>query len=162
MSRTQWCCLTAVLAVVLGLLGGATAGRAGAGAGAASPAPVAAAAVAGPAAVVVNAPGAGAAVDASAAGPAVASVAAVDVPVAGPTGGADHEIPGCGPRGGHDGGEPAVPSRGRAAHDQAPGLAPWGLPAATGAPSAEPPPGIRVRFPVPATPTPVELSVLRV
>ncbi|MEU3155362.1 hypothetical protein ABZ688_33890, partial [Streptomyces fimicarius] len=70
-------------------------------------------------------------------------------------------VPGCGKLRDHDG-EPAVPSRARAAYDHAPGLAPWGLPAATGALSAEPPPGIRVRAPVPVTPTPVQLSVLRV
>nr|WP_239144329.1 hypothetical protein [Streptomyces sp. SID14515] len=70
-------------------------------------------------------------------------------------------VPGCGKLRDHDG-EPAVPSRARTAYDQAPGLAPWGLPAATGALPAEPPPGIRVRAPVPVTPTPVELSVLRV
>ncbi|SCE59946.1 hypothetical protein GA0115253_108151, partial [Streptomyces sp. Termitarium-T10T-6] len=70
-------------------------------------------------------------------------------------------VPGCGKLRDHDG-EPAVPSRARSAHDHAPGLAPWGLPAATGALPAEPPPGIRARAPVPYTPTPVELSVLRV
>ncbi|WP_435856677.1 hypothetical protein, partial [Streptomyces parvus] len=70
-------------------------------------------------------------------------------------------VPGCGKLRDHDG-EPAVPSRARSAHDHAPGLAPWGLPAATGALPAEPPPGIRARAPVPCTPTPVELSVLRV
>nr|WP_202521578.1 hypothetical protein [Streptomyces sp. SID5614] len=70
-------------------------------------------------------------------------------------------VPGCGKLRDHDG-EPAVPSRARSAHDHAPGLAPWGLPAATGALPAEPPPGIRARAPLPYTPTPVELSVLRV
>ncbi|MFD5690651.1 hypothetical protein [Streptomyces rubiginosohelvolus] len=70
-------------------------------------------------------------------------------------------VPGCGKLRDHDG-EPAVPSRARSAHDHAPGLAPWGLPVATGALPAEPPPGIRARAPLPYTPTPVELSVLRV
>ncbi|MEU3432040.1 hypothetical protein [Streptomyces sp. NPDC006863] len=70
-------------------------------------------------------------------------------------------VPGCGKLRDHDG-EPAVPSRARSSHDHVPGLASWGLPAATGAPSAEPTPGIRARAPVPYTPTPVELSVLRV
>ncbi|WP_416222912.1 hypothetical protein [Streptomyces sp. VB1] len=70
-------------------------------------------------------------------------------------------VPGCGKLRDHDG-EPAVPSRARSAHDQAPGLAPWGLPAATGALPAEPAPGTRARAPAPYTPTPVELSVLRV
>ncbi|MFE9380534.1 hypothetical protein [Streptomyces sp. NPDC006855] len=70
-------------------------------------------------------------------------------------------VPGCGKLRDHDG-EPAVPSRARSSHDHVPGLASWGLPAATGAPSAEPTPGIRARAPVPYTPTPIELSVLRV
>ncbi|MDF9804835.1 hypothetical protein M2436_003382 [Streptomyces sp. HB372] len=74
---------------------------------------------------------------------------------------ADTPVPGCGKLRDHDG-EPAVPSRARSAYDQAPGLAPWGLPVATGALSAEPPPGMRARAPAPYTPTPVELSVLRV
>ncbi|WP_432111066.1 hypothetical protein [Streptomyces sp. YPW6] len=83
-------------------------------------------------------------------GPAVAEAAGERAPV-----------PGCGKLRDHDG-EPAVPSRARSSHDHVPGLASWGLPAATGAPSAEPTPGIRARAPVPYTPTPVELSVLRV
>lgn len=131
-SRTQWCCLTALLAAVVGLLcGSAARGTAGVGAGSV---PVAASA---PQAV---APTLRAAV-----------MDAATVP----------GVPGCGKRGDHDG-EPAVPTRARTSYDQAPGLAPWGLPAATGGPPAEPPPGIRVRAPVTATPTPVELSVLRV
>ncbi|WP_306340939.1 hypothetical protein [Streptomyces sp. AS13] len=69
-------------------------------------------------------------------------------------------VPGCGKSRDHDG-EPAVPSRARAGHDLAAGLAPWGLPEA-GAPSAAPPAQIRARAPAPYTPTPVELSVLRV
>ncbi|MBD3547346.1 hypothetical protein H4F93_18135 [Streptomyces sp. JV180] len=69
-------------------------------------------------------------------------------------------VPGCGKFRDHDG-EPAVPSRARAGHDLAAGLAPWGLPEA-GAPSAAPPARIRARAPAPYTPTPVELSVLRV
>lgn len=71
-------------------------------------------------------------------------------------------LPGCGRGGKHDGTEPAVPGQARAAHDQAPGLAEWGLPA-----TAVPVP---VRHSAPMTPrgpdapapTPVELSVLRV
>lgn len=70
-------------------------------------------------------------------------------------------VPGCGKLRDHDG-EPAVPTRARTAYDQAPGLAPGGLPAASGAPQAAPPPGMRARAPAPCTPTPVELSVLRV
>ncbi|TXS36753.1 hypothetical protein [Streptomyces sp. OR43] len=71
-------------------------------------------------------------------------------------------VPGCGRKGKHDGTEPAVPGRARAAHDQAPGLAEWGLPAAT-----IPLPVRRLvpmtpRGPDAAAPSPVELSVLRV
>lgn len=136
MSRTQWCCLTALLAIVMGLLGGPV-GVAPSHADA-SPSEGVAVTV-GEAAVTVTAP-------------AAPVVEAFD---------AGTPVPGCRQPGDHDS-EPAVPTRARAAYDQAPGLAPWGLPAATGALSAEPPSGIRVRAPVPATPTPVELSVLRV
>ncbi|MFD3974376.1 hypothetical protein [Streptomyces cyaneofuscatus] len=130
MSRTQWCCLTALLALVMGLLGG-PAGAAPSYADAS--------------------PSEGVVVTVGQAAPAPV-VEAFD---------AGAPVPGCGQSGDHES-EPAVPTRARAAHDQAPGLAPWGLPAATGALPAEPPSGIRVRAPVPATPTPVELSVLRV
>ncbi|MFD6657481.1 hypothetical protein ACFWEB_20370 [Streptomyces parvus] len=143
MSRTQWWSLTALLAVVLGLLCGPTA-FASAGPGT-SAAPVARVAQAQTLAPVADAP---------------APVADAPAPVAEATG-ERAPVPGCGKLRDHDG-EPAVPSRARSAHDQAPGLAPWGLPAATGALPAEPPPGIRARAPVPYTPTPVELSVLRV
>lgn len=170
MSRTQWWSLTALLAVVLGLLCGPGA-VAAAGPGAS---PVASAA---PVAHVVQGP-------AEAEGPAQAraegsapdraqtqaqaqaqtlaaeAVADAHAPVAEASGGRA-PVPGCGKLRDHDG-EPAVPSRARSAHDHAPGLAPWGLPVATGALSAEPPPGIRARAPLPYTPTPVELSVLRV
>jgi len=137
-SRTQWCCLTALLAVVVGLLCG--------------PVGVASSSVAAspPEAVAVTVTEA---VTATAAEAAPAPV--VEAFEAGTS------VPGCRRSGDHDS-EPAVPTRARAAYDQAPGLAPWGLPAATGALPAEPPSGIRVRTPVPATPTPVELSVLRV
>ncbi|GGS23902.1 hypothetical protein F2B00_18360 [Streptomyces parvus] len=136
MSRTQWWSLTALLAVVLGLLCGPTAF---ASAGPGTPAaPVARVAQAQTLATVADAP----------------------APVAEATG-ERAPVPGCGKLRDHDG-EPAVPSRARSAHDHAPGLAPWGLPAATGALPAEPPPGIRARAPLPYTPTPVELSVLRV
>ncbi|MEU3322568.1 hypothetical protein [Streptomyces sp. NPDC006785] len=111
------------------------------------------AAVAGPAvtkAAVPEAAVAGSAVPEAVTGAAVAEAAGERAPV-----------PGCGKLRDHDG-EPAVPSRARSSHDHVPGLASWGLPAATGAPSAEPTPGIRARAPVPYTPTPVELSVLRV
>ncbi|MFE4381620.1 hypothetical protein [Streptomyces cyaneofuscatus] len=136
MSRTQWCCLTALLAIVMGLLGGPV----GAAPSYADASPSEGVAVTvGEAAVTVTAP-------------AAPVVEAFD---------AGTPVPGCREPGDHDS-EPAVPTRARAAYDQAPGLAPWGLPAATGALSAEPPSGIRVRAPVPATPNPVELSVLRV
>ncbi|SBV00822.1 hypothetical protein YW5DRAFT_06419 [Streptomyces sp. Ncost-T6T-1] len=138
MSRTQWWSLTALLAVVLGLLCGPTAfASAGPGTPAAPVAPVAQAQT-----LVAEAE------------------ADAPAPVAEATG-ERAPVPGCGKLRDHDG-EPAVPSRARSAHDHAPGLAPWGLPAATGALPAEPPPGIRARAPVPYTPTPVELSVLRV
>ncbi|SCF69871.1 hypothetical protein [Streptomyces sp. Cmuel-A718b] len=136
MSRTQWWSLTALLAVVLGLLCGPTAF---ASAGPGTPA------------APVGARGAGA--DSRDRGRRPAPVAEAT--------GERAPVPGCGKLRDHDG-EPAVPSRARSAHDHAPGLAPWGLPAATGALPAEPPPGIRARAPVPYTPTPVELSVLRV
>lgn len=138
MSRTQWWSLTALLAVVLGLLCGPTAF-----ASAASGTPAA------PVARVAQAQTLAAEAEADAPAP-VAEATGERAPV-----------PGCGKLRDHDG-EPAVPSRARSAHDHAPGLAPWGLPAATGALPAEPPPGIRARAPVPYTPTPVELSVLRV
>ncbi|WP_328904916.1 hypothetical protein OG230_18985 [Streptomyces sp. NBC_00234] len=116
MSRTQWCCLMAVLTVVLGLF----------------------------------------------CGPATASVTPESAghPVVAADSG--RGVPGCGRDGGHDGTEPGAPVRGRAAHDQAPGLAEWGLPAATGAGPAEPLVRVAVTGPEPATPTPIELSVLRV
>ncbi|MFJ1803884.1 hypothetical protein [Streptomyces sp. NPDC088180] len=146
MSRTQWWSLTALLAVVVGLLCG--------------PAALPAAALGAPA-PSASAP------SASAPSASVASASATTgvrdtspAPVA-EAAGADTPVPGCGKLRDHDG-EPAVPARSRSAHDQAPGLAPWGLPAATGALPAEPPPGTRARAPAPYTPTPVELSVLRV
>ncbi|MEU0356937.1 hypothetical protein [Streptomyces cyaneofuscatus] len=139
MSRAQWCCLTALLAIVTGLLGGP------AGAGPSYAGAVPSYADASPSEGVVEA------AEVTATEPAPV-VEAFD---------AGTPVPGCRRPGDHDS-EPAVPTRARAAHDQAPGLAPWGLPAATGALPAEPPSGIRVRAPVPATPTPVELSVLRV
>ncbi|MFC8699649.1 hypothetical protein [Streptomyces parvus] len=145
MSRAQWWSLTALLAVVLGLLCGPTAvASAGAGTPAAAGARVAQAQTLA-AEAVADAP---------------TSVAGAPASVAEATG-ERVPVPGCGKLRDHDG-EPAVPSRARSAHDHAPGLAPWGLPAATGALPAEPPPGIRARAPVPYTPTPVELSVLRV
>ncbi|QYA95168.1 hypothetical protein KZO11_16595 [Streptomyces anulatus] len=159
MSRTQWWSLTALLAVVVGLLCGpvATAGAAEAAIGA--PAPTVSVAqtqtqTQTQAHVQAQAHAqAQAHIQAQAQAKPQASVAeAAD---------ADTPVPGCGKLRDHDG-EPAVPSRARSAYDQAPGLAPWGLPVATGGLPAEPPPGMRARAPAPYTPTPVELSVLRV
>uniref|UniRef100_UPI000D1D043D hypothetical protein n=1 Tax=Streptomyces sp. wa1071 TaxID=1828217 RepID=UPI000D1D043D len=135
MSRTQWWSLTALLAVFVGLLCGpvATAGAAEAAMG--EPAP----------AVSV----AQAHTQAQAHTRAQAQTRAKpQAPVAPVADAADTPVPGCGKLRDHDG-EPAVPSRARSAYDQAPGLAPWGLPVATGALSAEPPPGMRARAPAP-------------
>ncbi|MGW6651995.1 hypothetical protein AMK23_18190 [Streptomyces sp. CB02130] len=188
MSRTQWWSLTALLAVVLGLLCGPGA-VAAAGPGAspvASGAPVTHVAqgpaqAEGPAQgraegsapdwaqhrAQVQTPAQAHAPVAEASGERAQSLAtdapalATDAPaLATDASGERAPVPGCGKLRDHDG-EPAVPSRARSAHDHAPGLAPWGLPAATGALPAEPPP-IRARAPLPYTPTPVELSVLRV
>ncbi|MFF9511712.1 hypothetical protein ACF1BU_28640 [Streptomyces sp. NPDC014724] len=154
MSRTQWCCLMAVLVVALGLFCGP--GKAAPGDQGRASAPVVAAAGAdigraassarpGPHAASVD-PGA----DATFAGRTV--VSAVD----------GHQVPGCGKSRKREDGEPALPGRARAAHDLAPGLAEWGLPAATGEGPVGPPTRIRLRGPAAAAPTPVELSVLRV
>ncbi|MFH9748465.1 hypothetical protein ACH4MN_29015 [Streptomyces anulatus] len=167
MSRTQWWSLTALLAVVVGLLCGpvATAGAAEAAIGASAP-PVSVAQAQAQAQAQTQAQTqmqahvqayaqAQAHIQAQAqtrAKPRASVADAAD---------ADTPVPGCGKLRDHDG-EPAVPSRARSAYDQAPGLAPWGLPVATGALPAEPPPGMRARAPAPYTPTPVELSVLRV
>ncbi|MFE6663893.1 hypothetical protein ACFVFH_10040 [Streptomyces sp. NPDC057697] len=70
-------------------------------------------------------------------------------------------VPGCRKTRKQDG-EPALPGRARAAYDQAPGLAGWGLPATTGQGPVHPPVRLKLRAPEPAAPTPVELSVLRV
>lgn len=164
MSRTQWWSLTALLAVVVGLLCGpvATAGAAEAAIGASTPTvSVAQAQAQGLAQAHVQAE-AQAHVQAHAQALIQAQAqtrAKPQAPVA--EADADTPVPGCGKLRDHDG-EPAVPSRARSAYDQAPGLAPWGLPVATGALPAEPPPGMRARAPAPYTPTPVELSVLRV
>ncbi|MGW6587314.1 hypothetical protein [Streptomyces sp. MCL20-2] len=138
MSRTQWWSLTALLAVVLGLLCGPAASAAAAGVS----------------------PGVSSAPVTHVAQAAQDRAQAHHVPVAEATG-ERAPVPGCGKLRDHDG-EPGVPSRARSVQDHAPGLAPWGLPAATGALPAEPPPGVRARAPLPYTPTPVELSVLRV
>ncbi|MEU3706181.1 hypothetical protein AB0E82_28260 [Streptomyces anulatus] len=167
MSRTQWWSLTALLAVVVGLLCGpvATAGAAEAAIGASTPTVSVAQAQAqaqGLAQAHVQAEA-----QAQAHAQTQAHIQAKPQTRAKPRASvaeaadADTPVPGCGKLRDHDG-EPAVPSRARSAYDQAPGLAPWGLPVATGALPAEPPPGMRARAPAPYTPTPVELSVLRV
>ncbi|MEV2263147.1 hypothetical protein AB0J13_31425 [Streptomyces anulatus] len=163
MSRTQWWSLTALLAVVVGLLCGpvATAGAAEAAIGASAPTVSVAqtqtqtqtqAQAQTQAHVQAHAQAHAQAQAQTRAKPQASVADAAD---------ADTPVPGCGKLRDHDG-EPAVPSRARSAYDQAPGLAPWGLPVATGALPAEPPPGMRARAPAPYTPTPVELSVLRV
>ncbi|WP_406421079.1 hypothetical protein OH809_20385 [Streptomyces sp. NBC_00873] len=120
MSRTQWCCLVAVLAVALGLFSGPTTA-------------VTAATASGDSGTAVAAPAVG-----------------------------GQGVPGCGNGTTHDSTEPGVPVRARAAHDQAPGLAEWGLGTAPGQGPAEPRVRVGLRGPEPATPSPVELSVLRV
>ncbi|MFF2963595.1 hypothetical protein ACFVT1_32850 [Streptomyces sp. NPDC057963] len=142
-SRTQWCCLMAVLAVVLGLFCGPATAVAGAGAPAGT--------------------GDGGRVTAAAAGAGPARAALPDGPAPAVASAVDrHGVPGCGKGRKQGRGEPALPGRARAAHDQAPGLAEWGLPAATGQGPVHPPVRIRLRGPASAAPTPVELSVLRV
>ncbi|WP_404949737.1 hypothetical protein HFP69_19945 [Streptomyces sp. ARC12] len=159
MSRTQWWSLTALLAVVVGLLCGpmATAGAAEAAIGASAPA----VSVAQTQTQTQPQTQTQAHIQAQAQAQAHVQAQAHAQPRASMAEAADTPVPGCGKLRDHDG-EPAVPSRARSAYDQAPGLAPWGLPVATGALSAEPPPGMRARAPAPYTPTPVELSVLRV
>ncbi|MEL5960354.1 hypothetical protein AADR41_37320 [Streptomyces sp. CLV115] len=132
MSRTQWCCLMAVLAVVLGLFCGPATAVPGGGTA--------------PAVVVAAVTGADAPADAG-------RVVAADAD--------GHPTPGCRKTRKPDG-EPALPGRARAAYDQAPGLAGWGLPVATGPGPVHPPVRLNLRAPAPAAPTPVELSVLRV
>ncbi|MEE1740234.1 hypothetical protein PUR49_27610 [Streptomyces sp. BE147] len=160
MSRTQWCCLTAVLAVVLGLFCGPAATSAPVARDAAVTVPVGAVPAGAPAAV----PDAGAddsASDGSAAVPAVLADAGDTAVLAGEDRGGSG-IPGCGKKRNHDGTEPAAPVRARALNDQAPGLVQWGLPAVIGQEPARALVRIRLCAPAPATPTPVELSVLRV
>ncbi|MFB8220029.1 hypothetical protein G3I43_23665 [Streptomyces anulatus] len=161
MSRTQWWSLTALLAVVVGLLCGpvATAGAAEAATGA-STRTVSVAQTHTQMQTQAQAYGQGQA-QAHAETRAHAQNRAQPRDSVARVADADTPVPGCGKLRDHDG-EPAVPSRARSAYDQAPGLAPWGLPVATGALPAEPPTGMRARAPAPYTPTPIELSVLRV
>jgi hypothetical protein len=149
-SRTQWCCLMAVVAVVLGLFCGPVAIVPGGVGGGAS----------------VTAAGAPAGTDTgpvSRPGPAVAPVGH-DLDPGPVVASADERqrLPGCGRGKKHDGGDPTLPGRARASCDQAPGLAEWGLPAAIGPGPVRPPARIGLRGPEPTAPTPVELSVLRV
>ncbi|WP_329305211.1 hypothetical protein [Streptomyces anulatus] len=156
MSRTQWWSLTALLAVVVGLLCGPVATAGAAEAAIEAPAPAVSVAQTQTQTQTQTQAHVQAHAQAQTRAKPQASVAdAADAAEAGTP------VPGCGKLRDHDG-EPAVPSRARSAYDQAPGLAPWGLPVATGALPAEPPPGMRARAPAPYTPTPVELSVLRV
>lgn len=147
-SRAQWCCLTVVLAVVLALLcgpgtafaaDGRPAARAAAGATAPAPAPAPVPATVTPTATDTD----------------TDAVVALD-PDSRPT-----RVPGCGKNKNADD-APALPGRARAGADQAPGLAEWGLSAATGPEPVGPRVRIRPRGPAAAAPTPVELSVLRV
>ncbi|WP_406410123.1 hypothetical protein OG923_16330 [Streptomyces halstedii] len=178
MSRTQWCCLAAVLAVVLGLFAApVTAGAGRAVARAPAPAP----AVAGP--VPVAGPPSGAAVDGpapdvrqaglapgrtdsadSAPLPATAKapVGAVPVRPGADDGSGDPGVPGCDRDRGHPGAGPVLPARNRVPHDQAPGCAVSGPVAATGRGLLPSLALIAIRATRPAAPTPVELSVLRV
>ncbi|WP_328866173.1 hypothetical protein OG892_21250 [Streptomyces sp. NBC_00341] len=145
MSRSQWCCLVAALAVVLGLFCG----------------PSTAVAATAPASASAG-PEASAAGPAGPAGPEASAAVPDRVPVVAETGDDGHGVPGCGRNGKRNGTEPAVPGRARTAHDQAPGLAEGGLPAAIGPEPVRPPAPISPRGPEAAAPGPVELSVLRV
>ncbi|MEU8507630.1 hypothetical protein AB0C40_23480 [Streptomyces brevispora] len=140
MSRSQWCCLVAALAVVLGLFCGQSA--------AVRTAVTAAVPVSDAVSVPVAAP--------------VSDAATVPATVVVAAAGSGDGVPGCGRGGKRDGSEPAVPGRARAAQDQAPGLAEWGLPVATGPGPVRPPAPTALRGPDASAPTPVELSVLRV
>jgi hypothetical protein len=71
-------------------------------------------------------------------------------------------IPGCDRNRDPDGGGPGVPARSRVLPDHVPSLAGWGPAAVTGRGPAHPLVRTAVRGPEPATPGPVELSVLRV
>ncbi|MER6717295.1 hypothetical protein [Streptomyces halstedii] len=176
MSRTQWCCLAAVLAVVLGLFAApVTAGAGRAVARVPAPAP----AVAGPVPVAGSPAGpgvAGPAPDARQADPAPgrtdsadsasatakAPVGAVPVRAGADDGPRDPGVPGCDRDRGHPGAGPVLPARNRVPHDQAPGCAVSGPVAATGRGLLPAPVRIAIRATRPAAPTPVELSVLRV
>ncbi|MER6499168.1 hypothetical protein ABT218_07165 [Streptomyces sp. NPDC001455] len=170
-SRAQWCCLTAVLAVVLALFcgpGAAAAGddrpaaRAAVGAetdGGARTSGDAGASADGRASADTEAVDAAASVTATAAVTLTATDA--DAVMAPDSDSYPDPVPGCGKSRNADD-APALPGRARAGSDHAPGLAEWGLPVATGPEPVGPRVRIRPRGPAPAAPTPVELSVLRV
>ncbi|MBV7669993.1 hypothetical protein STHAL_10955 [Streptomyces halstedii] len=178
MSRTQWCCLAAVLAVVLGLFAApvtAGAGRAVARVPAPAPAvagpvPVAGlpsgAAVDGPAPDVRQAGVAPGRTDSADSAPPPATtgapVGAVPVRAGADDGSGDPGVPGCDRDRGHPGADPVLPARNRVPHDQAPGCAVSGPVAATVRGLLPSPALIAIRATRPAAPTPVELSVLRV
>lgn len=140
MSRTQWCCLVAVLAVVLGLFRGPAT-------------TVAAATVAADAAPVRGIS-------------TMVAAAASDRNDRNSwndrnrASGKSTGIPGCDRD--QDGGAPGAPARSRVAHDHVPGPAGWGLPAVTGRGPAHPLLRPAARGAEPATFGPVELAVLRV
>lgn len=178
MSRTQWCCLAAVLAVVLGLFAApVTAGTGRAVARVPAPAPAVAGpvpvagfpagpAVAGPAPDARQADPAPGRTDSADSAPASATakapVGAVPVRAGADDGSRDPGVPGCDRDRGHPGAGPVLPARNRVPHDQAPGCAVSGPVAATGRGLLPAPVRIAIRATRPAAPTPVELSVLRV
>lgn len=149
MTRSQWSCLVAALAVVLGLF----CGQSAAARTAVTAAVPAAAAVPPSVSAHVSAH-----VSARVSAQDPVSVVTVDAD----SGDNGDGIPGCGRGAKREGGEPAVPGRSRAAQDQAPGLAGWGLPVAPGPGPVQPPAPTALRGPEATAPTPVELSVLRV
>ncbi|MFF2330374.1 MULTISPECIES: hypothetical protein [unclassified Streptomyces] len=167
MSRTQWCCLVAVLAVVLGLFCGSVTGVASDAAGRTAVGGVSGrTAAAADTARAVSGSSARAAVSDVPPGvpDSLGLVAAQGAPeslaLVAASSADRHGIPGCGKSRKSEDGEPALPGRTRAACDQAPGPAEWGLPA-TGQGPADPAVRIEPR-PAAVAPTPVELSVLRV
>ncbi|GGZ16811.1 hypothetical protein CP967_16130 [Streptomyces nitrosporeus] len=155
MSRARWCCLLAVLAVVLGLPTVITGGAQTRGAAAVQALGPALAAGAGP--VSRQAPAPRTAAGAPVSGAAVSWAA-------GPVVAAPHDTgaPGCGRDRDRTGADPALPARNRPPHDQGPGwLAPVPVVAAGRGPAPVPAPVVRPGSRN-AAPTPVELSVLRV
>lgn len=152
MSRTQWSCLAAVLAAVLGLLCG-------------GPLPTPDVTPAGTTTATETAAGTGtgtATATSDRSLPRAAAVPDMRNVVARASTDRDAGIPGCDRNRDHGGDQPGVPARSRAAHDHVPGIAGSGPPGIAPREAAPPALRIAVRGPEPATPTPVELSVLRV